>query len=301
MINVIIADNEDVYDQVLDRIRSGCGFVLAICPWGYILNPENTFLTMPYYRIMKAIGVCFNRSCYRGEMNIGDNMAQHGHLLRTLRYVVRNKTNMTVEKMKVLRNILDIPLDSRQEILQILTESTQLLQWILSRRVPSPDSPIRVTDPVLGWFPLYQILAEHIPGMKYPGVTTFPGNVHHSRQVTRLCVTLQVDSHTGDHHPCGFCLLPGETARFQVLCEREEYLGWTVYIGAHTDDLYKTDQDSIRRFPQVVVCRRIEEGVVDFTLSSAFGGNIYLESPKYSQFLSKFSHFSCRSLMEYQY
>jgi hypothetical protein len=51
--------------------------------------------------------------------------------------------------------------------------------------------------------------------------------------------------------------------------------GWEIRVGAHTDDL--TTMEEIRRWPQLSVAMKLKKSM---SVTSAFGGLIYLESPK---------------------
>lgn len=122
--------------------------------------------------------------------------------------------------------------------------------------------------------------------VKAPNIDEFPGSIpsilphlqvvpngntqQHQQQFTKI---IDIKSKYDEFHCTGCYLAAGGCAQITVVEGNPS--GWEVRVGAHTDDL--TSMDEIRRWPQLSVAVKLKKSV---SLTSAFGGLIYVESPK---------------------
>lgn len=118
--------------------------------------------------------------------------------------------------------------------------------------------------------------------VKAPNIEEFPGSLpilsHQvvpnantsNNQFTKI---IDIKSKFDEFHCTGCYLAAGGCAQITVVEGNPS--GWEVRVGSHTDDL--TTMDEIRRWPQLSVAVKLKKSV---SLTSAFGGLIYVESPK---------------------
>lgn len=120
--------------------------------------------------------------------------------------------------------------------------------------------------------------------VKAPNIDEFPGsmpvlslisnqlalNNNNNNQFTKI---IDIKSKYDEFHCTGCYLAAGGCAQITVVEGNPS--GWEVRVGSHTDDL--TSMPEIRRWPQLSVSVKLKKSV---SLTSAFGGLIYLESPK---------------------
>jgi hypothetical protein len=106
---------------------------------------------------------------------------------------------------------------------------------------------------------------------KAANIEEFPGSYHNLPETTMEVILIK--SKFDEFHCTGFYVAPGALARLTVL--EGNWTGWDVRIGAHTDDL--TDMKILNRWPNICCKIKLKKHT---NISSAFGGTIYLDSPK---------------------
>lgn len=84
---------------------------------------------------------------------------------------------------------------------------------------------------------------------------------------------IYIKSKYDEFHCTGCYLAAGGCAQITVIEGNPS--GWEIRVGAHTDDL--TQMDELKRWPQLSVAMKLKKTM---SLTSAFGGLIYLNSPK---------------------
>ena len=269
-----------IADKVEKCIRNGTGCVIAMCPWGWLsLNPGKSLEDMPYYNIMKVIGVCFTDDYYGGKpISISASRADKAHCLRSLQSITNNFDSASDDAFNSVEYLSAIPAQERQaKISPLLNQCEARNIARIQCLLPTEQNPIKSTSDK-GKFLLYDNIMRNKTesNYKYPGVCDFPGDIPGGLpQNHKLCVSVEVESHTEDVHPTGYYMLPGEHLRLQVINSLEDFTGWSVIIGAHQDKLFHCSE--LKRHPNVVVKRPLS--FKDMTVHTPFGGSIYLLSP----------------------
>lgn len=108
-------------------------------------------------------------------------------------------------------------------------------------------------------------------GEKAPGINSFPGDFEEQPELLKN-VELELQTKFKERVSTGYYLPAGVILTVKLISGKNQ--GWTVRVGAHTDNL--SNCDSFKRWPNVCVSRDLAK---EFTMSSPFGGLIYLESP----------------------
>jgi len=107
----------------------------------------------------------------------------------------------------------------------------------------------------------------------HPAAANFPGPVPTTAKRESASVT--VNPKIPGWHSTGLYAAPGEVVTVRVPASATS-LGWKVRIGAHSDSLWHLD--SWKRFPDV--SRSFAVKAAETPVASAFGGLIYVETPK---------------------
>lgn len=119
--------------------------------------------------------------------------------------------------------------------------------------------------------------------VKAPNIDEFPGSIlnipSQNQQVPQqnsphlFTKIIEVKSKFDEFHCTGCYLAASGCAQITVV--EGNPAGWEIRVGGHTDDL--TTMEEIRRWPQLSVAMKLKKSM---SVTSAFGGLIYLESPK---------------------
>jgi hypothetical protein len=107
----------------------------------------------------------------------------------------------------------------------------------------------------------------------HPSAATFPGAV--PADAKRESVTVSVNPKVPGWHSTGLYAAPGELVTVRVPASSAN-AGWKIRIGAHSDTLWHLD--SWKRFPDV--SRSYAVKAVETKVASAFGGLLFVETPK---------------------
>ena len=107
----------------------------------------------------------------------------------------------------------------------------------------------------------------------HPAAASFPGAV--PADAPRDKATVVVQTRVPEWHSTGFYAAPGETVTVRVPANAAK-AGWKIRIGAHSDKLWHLD--TWKRFPEI--SRNFPVTAEETKVASAFGGLIYVETPK---------------------
>ena len=107
----------------------------------------------------------------------------------------------------------------------------------------------------------------------HPAAVNFPGPVPATAK--RESVTVTLNPKIPGWHSTGLYAAPGEVVTVRVPASAAA-LGWKIRIGAHSDSLWHLD--SWKRFPDV--SRSFAVKSPETPVANAFGGLIYIETPK---------------------
>lgn len=107
----------------------------------------------------------------------------------------------------------------------------------------------------------------------HPSAATFPGPV--PADAKRETATVMVNPKIPGWHSTGLYAAPGEVVTVRVPASSAN-AGWKIRIGAHSDTLWHLD--SWKRFPDV--SRSYAVKAVETQVASAFGGLLFVETPK---------------------
>ena len=109
----------------------------------------------------------------------------------------------------------------------------------------------------------------------HPSAASFPGPV--PADAKRETATVSVNPKIPGWHSTGLYAAPGEVVTVRVPASSAN-AGWKIRIGAHSDRLWHLD--SWKRFPDV--SRSYAVKAAETQVASAFGGQLFVETPKAS-------------------
>lgn len=114
--------------------------------------------------------------------------------------------------------------------------------------------------------------------IKAPNLDEFPGSIVSIPQLKNpssemRTKIIEIKSKFDEFHCTGCYLVAGGCAQITVV--EGNPAGWEIRVGSHTDDL--TEMNEIKRWPQLSIAMKLRKTM---SLTSAFGGLIYVESPK---------------------
>ncbi|MEN9575136.1 MAG: hypothetical protein RL514_2991 [Verrucomicrobiota bacterium] len=110
----------------------------------------------------------------------------------------------------------------------------------------------------------------------HPSAASFPGSV--PAEAKRETATVNVNPKIPGWHSTGLYAAPGEVVTVRVPASSAN-AGWKIRIGAHSDRLWHLD--SWKRFPDV--SRSYAVKAAETQVASAFGGLLFVETPKASE------------------
>ncbi|XP_064627164.1 TRPM8 channel-associated factor homolog [Lineus longissimus] len=262
--------------QMLDYVRDGGSLVCGVCPWGYAQVNHITVEEMPINFILKELGMCYatydEYFSAPDQIMVRDNCADVARFDRALDLLKRGGDLSKVKK--VLRNVGSIPLEAYPDI----KPEIEALGRSYPSIPPTSDKPARSEEEKLVATLMCQVMikegmAGHV--VVADGVNELPGTFENQPRLETVRVTIEGKEKqcvpTGCYLPAGTEL----TLSWNVLSGASS--GWSVVVGAHTDELYNV-ADPLRRWPKVSMKKALNGGFVK--LCNPFGGQVYLQSPE---------------------
>lgn len=120
---------------------------------------------------------------------------------------------------------------------------------------------------------IYQKFSSCGIKIRAPNIEEFPGCYSEINYPHLKTVIVTIKSKFDEFHCTGYYMAPGSMISVTVL--EGSIFGWEVRISSHVDDL--TSMPSLNRWPLVSSSMKLKKFM---TITSAFGGIIYLDSPK---------------------
>jgi len=263
--------------RVLQYIQEGGGFVHAMTPWGWLqMNPGKKLKEMPYWDVLKAVGLCYTDdflNCSSSELLIPENKASNAHLMKFLRANSNNPSEL-MSRAGLVRTLNSLPKDIRdeEEMKSTINSLWQTCSSKAAEDCPSPATPTTSHEQV-STIDLWKacVDAQKLTGVKAPGCDRFPGDFSSSPPLK--CVSVEFSANREEIHSTGVYAPAGQVIQVDVLSGSSDDK-WTLLVGAHKDIL---SGDSLRRWPNVQITKKLTK--TSHSLSSPFGGLVYLQSP----------------------
>ena len=233
---------------------------------------------MSLNKFLSLCGICFTPDLCSVESRrflVNKNLAINSHFGNSINSLA-NDMNQSIKLEKLITNgIQYLPIDVASKHLEKLQKI--LYAYICARY--KPTSKTSVTCPIGRSLlnissKVYQMFSTcGLRPIRAPNIDEFPGNYNYSSYPQATNTVVSIKSKFDEFHCTGYYMAAGSIVRCLVL--EGNPAGWTMRIGAHTDDL--STMSSLNRWPLVSSSVKMKR---DMSISSAFGGLIYIESPK---------------------
>ena len=259
-------------------LHNGGSLICGMCP--------RTWLNMSYgkcleecslNKLISACGICFSVGVCQIQTNYfstDKNLASSSHLGRSINLLADNIGEIKNLNDFIINGIMSLPCS-------ISTKHLEKLHKILYTSIESKYKPtlgsgvecdlgrslLNVTCQV------YQKFSACGIRVKAPNIDEFPGDFSTADPPETTFGVVTIKSKFDEFHSTGYYIAAGSSVRVVVLDGNPN--GWEVRVGCHTDDL--STEPNLHRWPLITTNVKLQRS---FNLSSAFGGLIYLESPK---------------------
>ncbi|XP_013781632.1 TRPM8 channel-associated factor homolog [Limulus polyphemus] len=265
-------ENKEFFQNLEDFVTSGGAVVIAETPWGYLQLIGGSIETMPHFKLLRNVGVCFTTKYFSntGEVKVEDNPAYYAHLGRRMKKAQESQENLQQLANSIVKMISIMPksLLVSEDSFKTFFETCE--EYIKQTIIPTSQKPVKEQS-AKDLLILYDILLR-LNGRKAPGIEHFPGDFESPPVLTKA--TISLNSTLRDFHPTGYYLPAGQEMKMTV--KGTDVQGWKIRIGCHSDNL-KHVTKGWKRWPSIMVGRPVSPG--ETTISSPYGGLIYFESP----------------------
>jgi hypothetical protein len=242
-----------------------------------IVSHGKTLDEMSLNKFITSCGICFTDALCNNKDNqfvVNKKLIINSHFGNAINLLALDMNYSVYLKTILINGIKALPPQVAQKHLEKLQKI--LYTYIYARYIPT--SKTSVTCPVgcsllALCSSVYQKFSScQIKSPKAANIEEFPGTYLSAIPDTTMDV-ISIKSKFDEFHCTGFYISPGASARLTVL--EGNWAGWDVRIGAHTDDL--SDMKILNRWPNVCCKIKLKKNI---NISSAFGGIVYLDSPK---------------------
>lgn len=232
---------------------------------------------MSLNKFLSYCGLCFgSEMCYNENeyFDVSKNLAHDAHFGLAVNKISKN-INCSVELQDLIINGIDsMPGHIASKYMEKLHRI--IYPYILLHY--KPTQKMSVTDPVGRALlsicsKVYQKFSCCGIKIKAPNVEEFPGTYSEISYPESKSVIVTIKSKFDEFHCTGYYMAPGSLINVVVL--EGSVTGWDLRISPHIDDL--TSMKSLHRWPIVSSTTKLKKFL---TVTSAFGGIIYLDSPK---------------------
>lgn len=232
---------------------------------------------MSLNKFISYCGICFGTEICLNNLDYFDvtkNLALNAHFGESINKIAKN-INTVVDVEDILINgINSIPCHIATKYMEKLHRI--IYPYILLHYKPSHK--MSVTDPVGRSLlsicsKVYQKFSSCGVKIKAPNLDEFPGNYSDMSYPETKSAIVTVKSKFDEFHCTGYYMAAGSLISVTVL--EGSTSGWELRISSHVDDL--TSMKSYNRWPVVSSSIKLKKFM---TITSAFGGIIYLDSPK---------------------
>ena len=265
--------------QLLKKyLMSGGSLICGMCPRTWInMSYGKCLEECSLNKLISSCGICFSSFLCKIQTNyfsIELNVAEKSHLGDAIDLLSTSMDEILNLKHLIINGIMGLPCS-------ISTKHLEKLHKILNNFIGSNYRP-KIKEGVeceIGRSLLsvacqvYQKFSSCGIRVKAPYLEEFPGNFSDLEKPEATCAVITIKSKFDEFHSTGYYIAGGELVKIVVLEGNPN--GWEVRVGCHTDEL--STEKIMHRWPLVTTSVKLKKS---FNLSSAFGGLIYLESPK---------------------
>jgi hypothetical protein len=233
---------------------------------------------MSLNKFITYCGICFGSEPCSNELSyfeVANNLAIKSHFGESISRLAKN-INAAIEIEDMLINgINSMPLHIASKYMEKLHRV--IYPYILLHYKPSYK--MSVTDPIGRSLlsicsKVYEKMGNCGIKIKAPNIEEFPGSysdINYPEIVQTAIVT--VKSKFDEFHCTGYYMAAGSLVNVTVL--EGSISGWELRVSSHVDDISSSHQ--LNRWPIVSLSMKLKKFM---TITSAFGGIIYLDSPK---------------------
>ena len=270
--------DDETQNSILRYVENGGGLFCASTPWGYLqIYPHKKLTDMCLYQFLKNYtGIFFTTECLSlpNESEVCHNKSKYSHFDIALERSCSNP-NKIKKYSNTLQTGFDVLFsegilntDKMCELQEMVMNECKNCGWHV---IPSEKKPVCDVEQ-LSAIKLIGKGYNYIEGVKAPGIEEFPGDFKQEPELLEN-IELEISCQFQERVSTGY-YLPAGTILVINICSGD-YEGWMLRIGAHTDDL--SQSCSLPRWPCVSIEKQLSSQ--QLSVSSAFGGLIYFESP----------------------
>ena len=236
---------------------------------------RRTLDDMPMNIFLSLIGICVTSDLCKFDSNsilVANNQANKAHFGHAIVQISLDLSRIT-ELERILTNGINyLLINSATKYLDRIHKilySNIVLKYV-------PTSKIGIVCPIGRSLlalcsRLYQKYSNCALRIKAPDIEEFPGDFLEKPETST--VILSIKSKFDEFHSTGYYAPAGSSIKVTVLDGNPA--GWNLRIGCHSDDL--STVDCLNRWPIVFSCVKLKKCL---SVATAFGGLIYLDSPK---------------------
>lgn len=292
--NGTIGKSELFVNQLLKKYVFYGGSVLCgICPWGWLSLSRRSLDDMPINIFLSMIGICATARPCRFDTATSLIAVDPDIIFN------RHYSHFGWAFSYLSNNIGHIP-STDKDLESILVNSISSLPTVVAIKLLDRIHKTLYAEIVLKYMPtssvgvqcprgrfllslcsrLYQKYSECGLRIKAPNIDEFPGDfVSSTKRVPQnTTAILSLKSRFDEFHSTGYYAPAGSAIKVYVLDGNPT--GWEIRIGCHTDDI--SDTSCYNRWPVVSSSVKLRKST---SVSTAFGGLVYFESPKGSSSL----------------
>jgi hypothetical protein len=233
---------------------------------------------MSLNKFLTSCGICFSltnfSSCKFNCFDVNKNSAMRAHFGNSINILADNMSEAVNLQSILINGLASLPNQVAPKYLEKLHKI--LYTFICSKY--QPTSKTSVTCPIGRALlsicsKVYQRYSTCGIRIKAPNIEEFPGNYPSLDLPNTTTVIVEIKSKYDEFHCTGYYIMADSTVRVTVLDGSSN--GWEVRVGCHTDDL--SSMNVLKRWPLISSTVKLSKYS---TITSAYGGLIYLESPK---------------------
>ncbi len=257
---------------------NGGSLICGMCPRTWInMSYGKCLEECSLNKLISSCGICFSPYPCKIQgnfFNIENNLAEISHLGDAIDLLSNNMNEIMRLKQLIINGIMGLPCSISTKYLEKLHKI--LYDFIGSNYRPTIKASVScdIGRSLLSVAcQVYQKFSSCGIRAKAPYIEEFPYNFSNIHKPETTCAVISIKSKFDEFHSTGYYMAAGELVKIAVLEGNPN--GWEVRVGCHTDDL--SAEKSIHRWPLITTNVKLKKS---FSLTSAFGGLIYLESPK---------------------
>jgi|GEM_PF-226774 len=282
--------NNPQHRQAVNQfVQNGGGILIADTAWGWAqLNPKKDVRTEFSGNILLHptgliwTGELVSKVASYNTQNKPDTLLHVRSAIDLLIQHADGKANPTAAQLAQAAHTLTLAarwLPGQDKA--ILPMLAGLLKKYESKLIPTAKNPIKPTDALLRALIAYQVglLKRQKPSetKAHPAAKEFPGSVPTAAK--RVTLTVKVDTKTPRWHSTGLYAAPGDLITVTTPASAVNK-GLLIRIGAHKDKVWHKEKWS--RIPEIT--RNWPLNATKVQVANAFGGAIFVEVPKGSNF-----------------